>query len=55
VLSAGLGGVLTHFTVIKKHVLKQTFRPKYAKKQCVIFGKKIQKNTVLVRTSVRSA
>jgi len=38
-----------------KHVLKQTFRPKHAKKQCAIFGKKLQKNMVLVRTGLGSA
>jgi len=50
VLGAGLEGASTYFAVIQKHVLKQTFRrPKYATKQRVTFGKKLQKNIILVR------
>jgi len=45
VLGAGLGGASTHFAVISKHVLKQTFRPKYAKKQCTMFGKKLEERS----------
>jgi len=55
VLSAGFGGVSTHFAIIEKHVLKQTFTPKYAKKQRVISRTTLQKKIVLVRTSFDSA
>jgi len=54
-LSAGIEGASTHLAVIYKHVLKQILRPKYAWKQCVIFGKKLQKNRAPVRTGIRSA
>jgi len=33
----------------------QTFRPKYAKKQRAIFGKKLQKHKVLVRAGFMGA
>jgi len=55
VLGAGFGGASTHFAVTEKHVLKQTFTPEYAKKRCVIFGKKLQENIVLVRTGLEGA
>jgi len=40
---------------VKNIFLKQSFRPKCAKKQYFIFGKKLQKNTVLVLTSLKGA
>jgi len=51
-LGPGLGGHINTLYSHLKHVLKQTFRPKYAKKQC---GKKLKNNIVLVPTGLEGA